>query len=398
MESPGLATLSAARLIALFLVSLVAASSADLAWSAPGVPRLLARAGTLGLALFLGRLLPDALSAVGAAGVRRRARLLAFVLVPLPSLLALAVAMAAPPLAARAASALALLQVTVLLLSEALGLELLALWSAFMLVLVAALGGGAPGAIALTGFLALTGVFFSLDHVIGRLTAWPSVPPPALGLLLRDALRMVAAPVVLLGLALALLPSSPVVELPGGRSGTLAGPELRRAYLWLILVAMAGAGTMTLALRWLRGRGSDTPPLVEMTESHVLAEEILEPVFDDVCYAAGRGRVIRAYLRFLARAREAGFRLEWHLTPREIQGRLGRVEDGLAALTGLFMDARYGPDEPAPEAIRRAEAASRAICAGLRPSRVRPRPARDGVTCANRIWKYRGSGSSRHRG
>jgi hypothetical protein len=374
METPGLAALATARLVALFVVSLVAVSSADLAWSAPSLPRLLARAGTLGFALFLGRLLPEALSAVGAAGLRRRARLIAFLLVPLPGLFALTVAIAAPSLAERVVSALALLQVAVLVLSEALGLELLALWSALLLVLVAALGGGVPGATALCGFLALTGVFFSLDHVVGRLAAWPGVPPPALGLVLRDAARALAAPVFLLGLALALLPPSPAVELHPGGSGGLAAPELRRAYLWLVLVAAAGAGTMALALRWLRGRESDAPPLVEMAESHVVAEEVLEPALEDVRYESRRGRVIRAYLRFLKRAREAGFRPEKHLTPREIEARWGRPEDSLAALTYLFMDARYGPDEPPPEAIRRAEAASRAICASMRSLRFRRRP------------------------
>jgi len=380
MESPGLARLTTARMVALFLLSLLTASSAELAWGAPNVPRLLARAGALALALVLGHLLPEALSAVGAAGVRRRARLLAFVLVPLPGLFALTVAMAAPPLAGRAAAALALLQVGVLLLTEALGLELLALWSALLLALVAALGGGLPAPIALTGFLALTGVFFSLDQAIEKLSAWPGVPAPALALVLQDAVRTLAAPVLLLGLALALLsgpatlgPAYPRGDLQGGASGSLARPEVRRIYLWLVLVAMAGAGTMTLALRWLRGRGSDTPPLVEMPESHVAAEEILDPAQDDMRYAAGRGRVIRAYARFLARVREAGFRLGGHLTPREIEGQVLRPEGPLADLTALFMDARYGPDDPSPEAIRRAEAASRALCAGWKPSRLSPR-------------------------
>jgi hypothetical protein len=111
-----------------------------------------------------------------------------------------------------------------------------------------------------------------------------------------------------------------------------------------------------------------------MPESHVEAEELIEaPPADDASYAAARGRVIRAYLRVLARARQAGFRLEPSLTPREIEGRVRRPETALAVLTGLFMDARYGPDEPGPEAVGRAEAASREICLGLR---VRPRSAR----------------------
>jgi hypothetical protein len=128
-------------------------------------------------------------------------------------------------------------------------------------------------------------------------------------------------------------------------------------------------------MRWLRGGGGDeSPALVELPDSHVLAEEVLEPTApDDPRYAPARGRVIRAYLRFLAGAGQAGLRLERTLTPREIQDRVRQPEDPLRALTGLFMDARYGPDEPAPQAVLRAEAASRDVCSSLR---VRPRASR----------------------
>ena len=129
-------------------------------------------------------------------------------------------------------------------------------------------------------------------------------------------------------------------------------------------------------MRWLRGgSGDESPALVELPESHVLAEEILEPATpDDPRYAPARDRVIRAYLRFLARAGQAGLRLERTLTPCEIQDRVRQPEDPLRALTSLFMDARYGPGEPAPQAVQRAEAASREVCSRLR---VRPRHQRD---------------------
>ena len=369
MEAAGLARLAAARTVSLYLLSLLAAAGADLAWRPPNLPRLAALAVALGLAVGLGSLVPDALSAVGAAGLRARARLLALLFLPLPALLALAMAVAAPDLAAQAASALALLQVAVLLCAEALALEVLALWGAFVLTLLAAPAGGLPALVGLTGFLALAGAFFGLDHVTRRLVAWPGVPAPALRLVLADALRAVAAPVVLLALTLLLLPASPRAALGAGTTVPLA-PEVRRAYQWLVLVALAGGGTVTLLMRWLRGGGSETAPLVEPMESRVEAEELLEPAtFDEARYEPARGRVIRAYLRFLSRAREAGFHLERHLTPREIQDRVRRPEDPLSVLTGLFMDARYGPDEPAAEAVRSAEAAAGAVCAQLR---VRP--------------------------
>jgi hypothetical protein len=365
--------LTATRVSALYLVSLLAAASADVAWRPTSPLRLAGQAVMLGLALVLGALLAEALSAVGTAGLRRRARLLTLLFVPIPTVFALTVAWSAPQLAAEAASALALLQVALLLLSEAFALELLALWGALVLALVAAAGGGLPGAIGLSGFLALTGLFFSVDHVQRRLTLWPQMPAPALKMVLGDTLRALAVPVILVGVALVVLPGAPpAVE--GRGPLTVGSPEVTRAYRWLLLVALAGTGSLVLAFRWLRGRGRDTPPLVEMPESHVEAEELIEgSPADDAQYPAASGRVIQAYLRVLTRARDAGFRLERSLTPREIESRVRRAETALRLLTALFMDARYGPDEPGPEAVDRAEAASHEICSSLD---ARPRPAR----------------------
>jgi len=182
-----------------------------------------------------------------------------------------------------------------------------------------------------------------------------------------DALLAVAAPAALLAAALLILPAPSPVPLAEGAMAVPA-PEARRAYEWLTLVALAGGASVVFVVRWLRGGDGEGPPLLELAESRVEAEEALEPdAFEDARYAPARGRVIRAYLRFLSRAREAGFRLESHLTPREIQDRVRRPEDLVDRLTGLFMDARYGPDEPGADAVRSAEAASTAACARLRP-------------------------------
>ncbi|HXK09478.1 MAG TPA: DUF4129 domain-containing protein [Vicinamibacteria bacterium] len=375
MDSPGVARLAAARTVALYLLSLLAAASADLAWRPPDAVRLAVRALTLGFAAGLGGALADSLSSVGSGVARARTRQILSLFLPVPGLLALAVVVAAPHLAAQAASALALVQTAVLLLVEALGLEILALWGALVLTLLAGLAGGFPALAGLTGFLVLAAVFLSLDHASKRIAAWPGVPPPALRLVLGDGLRVVAIPALLLALALLLLPAPPTAALGAGLSAPVA-PEVQRAYHWLALLALAGGGSVTFAMRWLRGGGSETPPLVEPMESRVEAEEALEPAAPDRArYAAARGRVIRAYLRFLSRARQAGFRIERHLTAREIQDRLGRPGEPLARLTDLFMDARYGPDEPEREAVRAAEAASRAVCA-----RLRVRPHRDRTT------------------
>ncbi|HSD26677.1 MAG TPA: hypothetical protein VLL75_05190, partial [Vicinamibacteria bacterium] len=159
MDTRGLARLAAARVASLYLLSLLAAAGADLAWRPPDQWRLAAHAVTFGLAVGLGSLLPDALSATGAATLRTRVRLAALLFLPSPGLLALAVAVAAPRLAGQAASALVLLQVAVLLVAESLALELLVLWGALVLTLLAALAGGLPALVGLTGFLVLAAVF-----------------------------------------------------------------------------------------------------------------------------------------------------------------------------------------------------------------------------------------------
>jgi len=370
MDARGVARVAAARVAALYLLSLLAAAGADLAWNSPDSSRLAGHALGLGLAVALGSLLPDAFSAMGAASLRVRARLAAFLLFPLPGLVALAVAVAAPRLAGQAASALALLQVAVLLVAEALGAEVLALWGALVLTLLAGLAGGLPAVVGLTGFVVLAAVFFALDHVLRRVGAWPGTQAPAVRVVLADALLAVAAPAALLAAALLLLPAPSPVPLVEGGPAVLA-PNVRRAYGWLTLVALAGGASVVFLVRWLRGGEGEGPPLVELAESRVEAEEALEAdTFEDARYAPARGRVIRAYLRFLSRAREAGFRLEPHLTPREIQDRVRRPEDLVDRLTGLFMDARYGPDEPGAEAVRAAEAASAVVCARLH---ARPR-------------------------
>jgi hypothetical protein len=372
MGGPALARLVAARLVALHLLSFLAAAGADLAWRPPDLWRLTGYSIALGLALCLGSLLPQALSALGAAALRRRARLLAFLFLPLPGLLALAVALAEPRLAPSAAHALTLLQVVVLLLADVLGVEVLALWGGLVLSLVAAGAGGLPAVVGLGGFLVLAAIFLSLDHVVRRLLEWPGSAAPGLTGVLAGALLEVAAPFFLLVTALVVLPDG--VEIGSAtRGATAVGGDTERAYQWLALVALAGGGITTLVLRWLRGMGGgDAQPLVEVPDSHVVGEEILEPILpDDPRYAAARGRIIRAYLRFRKRAAEAGLRVERYLTPREIQRRVRWDGEALGVLTQLFMDARYGPDEPTQAAVRVAEAASREVCSGLRGARAR---------------------------
>ena len=120
MDAPGSARLAAARVAALYLLSLVAVAGADLAWRPPSLARLFGHALGLSLALLLGGLLRDASSAWAAAAPRRRVRWISFLFLPLPGVFALVAALAAPVLAPRAAAGLALLQLVMLVIADAL--------------------------------------------------------------------------------------------------------------------------------------------------------------------------------------------------------------------------------------------------------------------------------------
>ncbi len=376
MDPAATARLLAARLVALYAVSVVAVAGADLAWRDPGPGRLVGYAIGFAVALLLGGIVADATSAAAAAVLRRRARLVAQLGLPLPGLVALVTVLHAPGLAGRAVAGLALLQMLVLLVCETLSLELVALWGALVLAVTAQVGGGLPALVTLPGYLLSVSVFFALDHVAGRLAAWPGAKAPALGRILVAALRAAAGPVLLLAVALVFLPA-PASQSLAERRGPDAEGEVQQAYRWLGFVALVGGGAMLLVMRWLRGdRGEEAATLEDLPESHVLAEELIEPPgADDPRYAPARGRIIRAYLRFLRGAGEAGVRVERHLTPREIEGRVRRPAEPLRSLTALFMAARYGPHEPAPDAVASAERASRDVCSDLRlRPRARPTP------------------------
>jgi hypothetical protein len=376
MDAAATARLLAARLVALYLLSLVAVAGADLAWRDPGPVRLVGYATGFAFALMLGGIVSDASSAMAASVLRRRARLVAQLGLPLPGLVALVTALYAPALAGRAVAGLALLQTLVLLLCETLSLELMALWGALALAAIAGAGGGLPALVTLPGFLLCVCLFAALDHVAGRLAAWPGAQAPPLERVLAAALRASAVPVLLLAVALVLLPAPASHSLAERRGPEVEG-EVQQAYRWLGVAALIGGGAMLLVMRWLRGdRGEEAATLVELPESHVLAEELIEPPgASDPRYAPARGRIIRAYLSFLRSAGEAGVRVERHLTPREIEARVRRPEAPLRSLTALFMDARYGPDEPAPDAVTRAEHAARDLCSELR---LRPRARASG--------------------
>lgn len=365
-----MASLRAARQLALYLLSLLAVASAEIAWFGARPLRLLAYAGVLGASLLFGDLVADAVSGLGAVGARRRARLLALLAFAWLGFLAVMAAVADPLLAARAAEACALLQCAALLLAEVLGLTLAALGTGLVLVILAGLAGGAPAAVAVMGFLATVSFFLAFDHTLRRLQSRPASEARLLGTTARGAARMVAPVLLLLALFFVAVPPTRSTY-SGMGAHPVAVEQVRRAYVWLFLLAVGGGGAVLALARLFRGAESEAVFLEDL-ETQVESEELLEgPPLDESRYGAARGRVIRAYLTFLSRAKEAGYELATHLTPGEIQLRVRQPEALLAELTGVFLDARYGPDEPSSEAVRIAERSTRDLSSFLAR---RPRP------------------------
>ena len=82
-----------------------------------------------------------------------------------------------------------------------------------------------------------------------------------------------------------------------------------------------------------------------------------------------RGRVIRAYLRFLGGVAGRRLRRRADQTPLEIAAELREPQTPLGTLTSLFMSARWGPREPSDADARAAEAACASVLAASRRSR-----------------------------
>lgn len=363
-------SLLATRRLLLYLPTLLAMESAQIAWGRPGPARLLGDASALALTLVLGEAVADALSGAGAASWRRRARLGAFALYSILALGALTAATAGGELAGRASRALGLLQLMLFLVGEFLGLRPIVLANLLLLATLAAMAGGLSAAVAVLGTVALLPFFLTYDRLASGLsaaTAARAVPSVARAAV-RETARLVAPLTFLLAGALWWAPPAPLSS-SASVGGTPLPSETRAAYRFLILLALLGGGLVMGVARLLRGGGEAAPVLVENPETLVVAEEDLEPERrDDARYGPGRGRVILAYLRFLARAKELGHEIGAALTPREIERRLPAPGPALARLTTAFMEARYGPEEPSADGIKSAESASRELQATVRRS------------------------------
>lgn len=358
----------AGRSLALLLLSLHAVACARLAW-VPG-RELLGSAVLLVCAALAGEVVP-LLGSAGSAVSRLRFRLLVFIgYAGLSVLLTLiAVGEGDPGLLARQAVAFAALQPLLLVLQDVLGGVRLPLANALLLVTLGALRGGSLASLAVVGHLLLLGPLLALER-LARATATTRLPGAVVLATLRQSLAAVAP----LGLGLALLfaafPPPASARLGSASLSAASQKEAEAALRRLTVVALVGGGVVFVLARLLRRGGGDAPPLDESPDVEFQVDEALpEAALADAAYAGPRGRIVRAYLRVLGRAREAGFRLRPHHTAREIEAALREPARPLRELTRHFMDARYGPDEPEGAAVAAAEGAASELLAVLRPRR-----------------------------
>jgi hypothetical protein len=284
-----------------------------------------------------------------------------------------AVSVPEPAVLARLAVVFAAVQVLLLLLAGAMAEVRLALVNALALVVLAALRGGAVAALAALGAFVLLGGFLIADNALRILSAYAARRAPALGLVLRQGLETLVP--VTLGLA-AILAWAPPRPWPGIRWGTAMPGELStRAYLLIVFSALLGAGAFGLAAQFLRRRQRAPGPSEELMEILAVEDEALPDAPDggDHGLTGTRAAVVRAYTAFLGEAAARGRPRAPSVTPSEVLLALSGVP-GLAPLTALFMDARYGPADPSVEDVARAEAVSaEARNAIARRGRVRRR-------------------------
>jgi hypothetical protein len=359
----------AARSVALYALSLHAGAGALLAWT-DGDTGLLALAATvLALALILGESFGGLLDSGLEGTSRMRLRVTFGAAYGGLVLLALTTAIGSGEgrLLGQEAILFTVLQAAFLLLVDLGRTHLGPVANALVLVVLASLRGGIVAATAVTGGLALLGLFLAFDHAARVLHAYPASRADLLGATLRRAAATLAPIVLGLTILFTVWPPAPLARVrfvvaPGARDD-----ELAEAYRRLLMLAVAGSALVFGAVRLLRRDRGDRAPLEEALSLERSAEEPLPEAGPAAHrdYTGRRGRIVRAYVGMLARAHDAGFRSRPSQTPRDIAARLSAPAAALATLTDLFVGARYGPDEPSEDQALAAEKAARTVAARL---------------------------------
>ena len=356
------------RALALYLVSVLTAMAALLAWPwAASLATALLVAPAAAGALVAGELVAPSVADAQRTW-RARGRLLFAIAYAAMIAIALFVASAVPEPAVfgRQAVVFAALQPAFLLIAGALGDVRLTLVNSLVLVALSSLRGGPVAALAAIAAFVLIALFLLADNASRILGAYAARRGPPTELVLREGLSLIAPITAVLVLMLWIAPPQPWAGVRW-RSGPPTDLP-RQVYALIFFASLIGAGAVGLALQFLRRRRQRTPPPTEDVVDVVAVEDEVLPETGPsrrTIIPGSRGEVVRAYLTFLTAAARVGRPRRPDVTPLEYASSVGRVA-GLPQLTELFMEARYGPEDPPPESVAAAEAAGEAALRDVR--------------------------------
>jgi Domain of unknown function (DUF4129) len=368
------------RALALYLASVLTAMAALVAWPwAASLVTALLVAPAAAAALVAGELAAPSVAEAQRTW-RARGRLLFAIAYAAMIAIALFVASAVPEPAvfARQAVVFAALQPAFLLIAGAMADVRLALVNSLVLVVLASLRGGLVAALAAIAVFVLIALFLLADNAVRILGAYAARRGPATELVWRDGLSLIAPVTAVLALMLALAPPQPWAGVRW-RSGPPTDLP-RQVYALIFFVSLVGAGAVGLAVQFLRRRQRLPPPAEDAVDVVAVEDEVLPEARPSrrALIPGARGAVVRAYVTFLAAAARLGRPRPADATPAEYAVSLGRVA-GLSRLTELFMDARYGPDEPLPQSVAAAETAADDAIRDIRNPKSLSRRVRGGA-------------------
>ncbi len=357
-----------ARLVGLFLLSTGAIYGAYLGWQ----PAQLARIGPLawpplavGLAVVAGAVLHDRLSSLSDRAGRWKLRAAAGVGYGGVLLLVLLGILVGEPKAVASGLTLLMILQPAFLLLAGLGRGCLgALVNALALTMVGALGGGERASAAVASHAAFLAFFLVADHAARKLAEYPVESLPAPRALLGQAFLPALAAAGALVLLFAWIPPQPYAPLKRTGGAPAMPPEdLARILLELGgILALATLG-FYLALRFgSGGSGERGDPVAEKVPARVRSEPSgpSRGPGDGDGDSGWRGRIVRLYVRLLGELARLGVRRRPDQTPLEYARKLA-PEGAAGELTGVFMRARYGGEEPGETEYRSAQAAAQAV-------------------------------------
>lgn len=245
------------------------------------------------------------------------------------------------------------------------------LLNALVLTVFASLAGGPLAASAVIACAVFTAVFLSADHYARLLMEYPVREAPGSWLVAREAFPPALGLGLLLGLFFAAVPPQPYAPFAQMMRGTTIGPDLiLRLLMQLLGIAILAGAAFYLLMRWSGGGGGES---TDLEGQKAPARRRPEPdaggsgPFEEPPLEGWRAKVVRVYLRSLEQLAKWGLRRKPSQTPLEFARGLEPAAEA-AALTALFVKARYGFEELSEGDLKEAEKASDALLSRKRGS------------------------------